>query len=147
MVLLIKISSKGPVIYTQERIGIGGKPFLCYKFRTMHHNEPREDRPSMGTSNKDKRITWIGRILRATNLDELPQFINVLKGEMSVAGPRPHMVEEDEAISSLLRKYKIRRFMNLVFSLTDILMPICLLCIKQTNKKSNLYISSSILKY
>lgn len=110
--ILIKTSSRGPVVFKQRRIGADGEPFMCYKFRTMRLNEPHPDGVIPLTREKDKRITWVGKILRATNLDELPQFINVIKGEMSVAGPRPHMVEEDEAISGLLRSYKIRRFVK-----------------------------------
>jgi putative colanic acid biosynthesis UDP-glucose lipid carrier transferase len=112
IVILIKTNSKGPTVFKQKRIGKNGEVFDCLKFRTMRLNESCVHGRGQITQVGDKRITWIGRILRATNLDELPQFINVIKGEMSVAGPRPHMVEEDEAISKLLDKYKIRRFVK-----------------------------------
>jgi len=108
----IKMSSRGPIVFKQRRIGASGEPFLCYKFRTMRVTQPMPGGVAAITRKEDKRITWIGKFLRASNLDELPQFINVLKGDMSVVGPRPHMVEEDEDISKLLRRYKIRRFVK-----------------------------------
>ena len=87
--LLIKIDSRGPVIFKQQRVGLGGEPFQFYKFRSMV-----EDAASRGpyyTSSKDPRITRMGRFLRKTSLDELPQLFNVLKGEMSIVGPRPDL--------------------------------------------------------
>ncbi len=87
LAVLVKMSSKGPIFFLQERIGIHGKPFFIIKFRTMF-----TDAEKMGpalSKNNDPRITKTGRILRKTRLDELPQFWNVLKGDMSVVGPRP----------------------------------------------------------
>ncbi len=110
--VLVKLSSKGPVVFTQRRIGMGGQPFDCYKFRSMRCQAEEAGDLGRITQDRDTRITWIGKVLRVTNLDELPQFLNVLKGEMSVVGPRPHMVVEDEKISTLLVKYKIRRFVK-----------------------------------
>ncbi len=110
--ILIKTNSKGPAVIRQKRIGQNGEPFNCYKFRTMRLNEDSAHGTVQITQVGDKRVTWIGRVLRKTDLDELPQLINVLLGEMSVAGPRPHMVEEDEKISTLLDKYRIRRFVK-----------------------------------
>lgn len=86
--LLIKTISKGPVIYHQERIGQNGKPFILHKYRTMVANAEAMTGPVWAGA-KDPRITRIGRILRKTRLDEIPQFLNVLKGEMSLVGPRP----------------------------------------------------------
>lgn len=83
----IKLDSPGPVIFAQQRIGQGGRPFTVYKFRTMHLNaNPYDVKP---LTDQDERITRVGRWLRRTSLDEWPQFINVLKGEMSMVGPRP----------------------------------------------------------
>jgi len=91
---------------------MGGQPFDCFKFRSMQtHGVESEDFGKI-TQERDPRITWIGNLLRVTNLDELPQFMNVIKGEMSIIGPRPHMVVEDKKISTLLVKYKIRRFVR-----------------------------------
>lgn len=87
--ILIKRQSPGPVLFRQVRIGRGGRPFVMYKFRTMHHHMSG-DEPSPDSAS-DPRITQIGRWLRRYSLDELPQFFNVLKGEMSVVGPRPEM--------------------------------------------------------
>jgi undecaprenyl-phosphate galactose phosphotransferase len=105
--LLIKINSKGPAIFSQKRIGKNGKPFRCYKFRTMYHDAEARLAELLGKSSKtrkewnhhwklnnDPRITTIGKFLRQTSLDELPQIFNVLKGEMSLVGPRPVTISE-----------------------------------------------------
>lgn len=110
--LLIKLSSRGPVVIRQDRIGIDGIRFMCMKFRTMVSDKSAEKGYSHLTSKDDHRITLIGKILRKTNLDELPQFINVLRGYMSVVGPRPHMVSEDQEIADKIDKYRIRRFVK-----------------------------------
>lgn len=86
--LLIKLTSAGPVLFTQERVGLNGKPFRMLKFRTMRQ-DPAFDSSSHWTSRDDPYVTALGRWLRRSNLDELPQFLNVLKGDMSVVGPRP----------------------------------------------------------
>ena len=109
---IIKLTSKGPSIIMQDRVGIDGISFQCMKFRTMVSNKAAEKGFSHLTLKDDKRITWIGNILRKTNLDELPQFINVLMGNMSVIGPRPHMVSEDKEIAEKIEKYRIRRFVK-----------------------------------
>jgi undecaprenyl phosphate N,N'-diacetylbacillosamine 1-phosphate transferase len=92
----VKISSPGPVLFRQERLGKGGVPFVLYKFRTMRHKAPvmRNDDGSTFVGSKDPRLTAVGRFLRETTLDEIPQLVNVLKGEMSVVGPRPDMAEQ-----------------------------------------------------
>lgn len=87
--LLIKLDSRGPVFFRQERIGRGFRPFLIYKFRTMVQDAPRKGGPI--TFGEDSRITRVGRFLRKTKIDEIPQLINVLKGEMSFVGPRPEV--------------------------------------------------------
>lgn len=105
--LLIRLSSAGPVFYVQQRVGKDYKPFGCIKFRTMINNadevleymiatspELRQEFEENFKLKKDPRITWIGRFLRLTSLDEFPQFWNVLKGDMSVVGPRPLIPEE-----------------------------------------------------
>ena len=93
--LFIKLSSRGPILYKQKRTGQKGQEFTCYKFRTMHQlNLRRIDGKPVVTQKGDKRIFWFGSFLRCTNLDELPQVINVLKGDMSLIGPRPYPVEE-----------------------------------------------------
>ncbi len=100
------------MIIRQDRIGADGTRFQCMKFRTMVSDKSAEKGYSHLTSKDDDRITLIGRILRKTNLDELPQFINVLMGYMSVVGPRPHMVSEEQAIADKINKYRIRRFVK-----------------------------------
>lgn len=87
LAILIKLSSKGPVFFKQQRIGLHGRPFDIYKFRSMYTNAEK-DGPQLSSSS-DPRITSIGKFMRKTRLDELPQFFNVLKGEMSLVGPRP----------------------------------------------------------
>jgi putative colanic acid biosynthesis UDP-glucose lipid carrier transferase len=103
----VKCSSPGPVFFRQSRKGMNGEVFSIYKFRTMYQGA---DRPGTVTqaSRNDARITRLGRFLRSTSLDELPQFINVLKGEMSVVGPRPHAVEHDEYYKNLVQDYMYR---------------------------------------
>ena len=114
--VLIKISSRGPVIFKQKRIGINSEEFFCYKFRTMVLDGNKQNSAVNGfgeiTNEEDGRITWIGKLLRKTNLDELPQFINVFLGNMSVVGPRPHMLGEDLEIRKKVPKYRIRQFVK-----------------------------------
>jgi len=107
IMLLVKLSSKGPVFFKQQRTGLGNTSFWCYKFRTMKVNT-NSDR-TQATKN-DKRITRIGSFLRKSNLDELPQIFNVLKGEMSIVGPRPHMLKHTEEYSAQIDNYLVRHF-------------------------------------
>ncbi len=107
--LFIKISSKGPVIFKQKRTGLYGKVFYCYKFRTMRLNENADTHQAV---KDDPRTTKAGSFLRRTNLDEFPQFINVLLGDMSVVGPRPHMLKHTEQYSRLIDKYMIRHLVK-----------------------------------
>jgi len=104
--VLIKASSPGPVFFRQPRLGLNGRPFLVYKFRSMKVHEEK-DKVTQATQN-DPRVTKIGAFLRRTSLDELPQFINVLKGEMSVVGPRPHALQHNEIYKDLLELYMLR---------------------------------------
>jgi len=105
--VLIKFNSKGPVFFVQERFGVRNKKFNCYKFRTLTYLEKSEDK-FKPVVDKDPRVTSIGRILRKTNIDELPQFINVLKGDMSVVGPRPHAVMFDVEYEKIFEEIKLR---------------------------------------
>lgn len=107
--ILVKFSSKGPVFFKQKRSGEGNREFLCYKFRTMYVNKEADTRQA---TKDDPRITRVGRILRKTNLDELPQFINVLLGEMSVVGPRPHMLKHTEEYSKIVNSFMVRHFVK-----------------------------------
>ena len=97
----ISLDSKGSPIFRQTRIGRGGVPFVCYKFRTMTKDAPHAKTKAQ-LENKDRYITRVGRFLRITSLDELPQLINVLNGSMSIVGPRPVIKEDSELIE--LRK-------------------------------------------
>jgi putative colanic acid biosysnthesis UDP-glucose lipid carrier transferase len=103
--LLIKLDSRGPVFFIQRRVGRGGRSFLCYKFRTMVVNE---DANKIQCIENDVRVTRIGEFLRKSSLDELPQFLNVLMGDMSIVGPRPHMHADCNRFSSLIPNYKFR---------------------------------------
>lgn len=106
---IIKLTSKGPVLFKQERTGLKGEDFTCYKFRSMSKNK---DADNIQATKNDSRITRIGTFLRKTSLDEMPQFINVLKGDMSVVGPRPHMKKHTEEYSSLIEKYMFRHMVK-----------------------------------
>jgi len=103
--LLIKTDSKGPVFFRQKRIGQGGKSFMCIKFRTMILNTEADE---MQVEKNDPRITGIGKFLRKINIDELPQFFNVLAGHMSVVGPRPHMIADCIRFSFVISSYSFR---------------------------------------
>lgn len=93
--LVVALSSRGGILFRQVRIGRGGRPFTCYKFRTMVREAPH-DRPSAAFPDAARYVTPIGRFLRRTSLDELPQLWNVLRGDMSLVGPRPLIGEEQE---------------------------------------------------
>jgi len=105
LALLIKLDSRGPVFFRQKRVGFLGKAFWCYKFRTMRLNDHADTRRA---SRNDPRVTRVGWFLRNTCLDELPQFINVLLGHMSVVGPRPHMLKDSKEFSDLVSNYAFR---------------------------------------
>ena len=107
--ILIKLSSSGPIIFKQARTGIYGKNFNCYKFRSMKINENANEKQA---EIDDPRTTKIGQFLRHFNLDEIPQFYNVLKGDMSVVGPRPHMLKHTELYSSFIDKYMVRHLIK-----------------------------------
>lgn len=105
MAILIKLNSRGPVFFIQRRVGRGLRSFRCIKFRTMVLNCEAD---KCSASNNDQRITSIGKFLRKTSLDELPQFINVLLGDMSIVGPRPHMYADCNRFSEYIQDYKFR---------------------------------------
>ncbi|CAN5138493.1 undecaprenyl-phosphate glucose phosphotransferase [soil metagenome] len=102
---LIKIDSQGPIFFRQKRSGKGNNHFWCWKFRTMHINDECEVRQA---TKDDPRITRVGFILRKTSIDELPQFFNVLIGDMSIVGPRPHPLKLNEKFSPVIEKFMIR---------------------------------------
>lgn len=105
LAILIKLDSKGPVFFVQTRIGFLGIPFRCYKLRTMVVNQDADSRQA---SYNDARITRLGHYLRLTSLDELPQFLNVFIGNMSIVGPRPFMKKDDQAFSIVISNYPLR---------------------------------------
>jgi putative colanic acid biosynthesis UDP-glucose lipid carrier transferase len=105
LAVLIRLDSRGSIFFRQERTGLNNRTFYCYKFRTMRNTK---DAHELQATSGDRRITKIGRFLRKTSLDEMPQFWNVLKGEMSVVGPRPHMLSHTEEFSNRIQKYMSR---------------------------------------
>lgn len=107
--ILIKLSSPGPILFRQKRTGLYGREFDCYKFRTMKVNKEAD---LLQAVKNDPRTTKIGSFLRRTNLDEVPQFLNVLFGDMSVVGPRPHMLKHTELYSRLIDKYMVRHLVK-----------------------------------
>jgi putative colanic acid biosynthesis UDP-glucose lipid carrier transferase len=107
--LLIKLESPGPIFFVQLRSGKNNRPFRCYKFRSMGINRNME---AMQATRNDKRVTRIGKIIRKTSLDEFPQFLNVLKGEMSIVGPRPHMLKHTKDFATQADDYMIRQYLK-----------------------------------
>lgn len=107
--LLIKLSSPGPILFKQKRTGLYGRDFECFKFRTMRVNAEAD---TMQAVKDDPRKTRIGNFLRKSNLDEFPQFVNVFLGDMSVVGPRPHMLKHTEQYSALIDKYMVRHLVK-----------------------------------
>ena len=103
----IKLTSRGPVLFTQKRYGFNNNEFTVLKFRTMH-DAPEADGTVTQASRNDSRITPVGRFLRRTSLDELPQLINVIRGEMSLVGPRPHAVAHNEEYAAVINEYLSR---------------------------------------
>ena len=104
--LLIKLDSRGPVFFLQKRNGFNGKTFDIFKFRTMH---VLEDGPEVKQATRDDpRVTRIGRWLRRSSIDELPQLFNVIKGEMSLVGPRPHATSHNSEYEKLIANYAFR---------------------------------------
>ena len=107
--IIIKIQSPGPILFKQVRTGLDGKEFKCYKFRSMHVNK---DADRVQATKNDPRKYPFGNFMRKANIDELPQFFNVLQGRMSVVGPRPHMLAHTEQYSQLIDKYMVRHFVK-----------------------------------
>ena len=109
LAILIKLESKGPVFFIQMRTGRNNTHFKCYKFRSMRVNTDADKKQA---TRDDHRITKIGAFMRKTSLDELPQFFNVLIGNMSIVGPRPHMLSHTEEYSQLTEKFKARHILR-----------------------------------
>ena len=107
--IITKITMPGPVFFRQKRNGLNGKEFYCLKFRSMKVNAQAD---TLQATKDDPRKTKWGDIMRKTNIDELPQFINVLLGDMSIVGPRPHMLKHTEEYSQLIDKYMVRHFVR-----------------------------------
>ena len=109
VIIAIKLSSPGPILFRQKRTGYRGNEFMCLKFRTMKVNA---DADTKQATKDDPRKTKVGDFLRRTSIDELPQFLNVLVGDMSVVGPRPHMVKHTEEYRNLIDKYMVRHMIK-----------------------------------
>lgn len=107
--LCIRLQSRGPIFFSQVRTGINGKDFKCYKFRSMHVNDEAD---TLQASENDPRKFPFGDFMRKANIDELPQFFNVLKGDMSIVGPRPHMLMHTEMYRELIDTYMVRHFVK-----------------------------------
>lgn len=107
--IIIKCSSRGPIFFKQKRTGIRGQEFYCYKFRSMRMNKQAN---TLQATEGDPRVTKIGAFMRKTSIDELPQFINVFRNDMSVVGPRPHMLQHTELYSSIIDKFMVRHLVK-----------------------------------
>ena len=114
MAIIIKLESPGPVFFLQDRWGKNGKKFKCYKFRSMRTDlKPEGEKEEFKQAEKtDKRITKVGAFIRKTSIDELPQFINILLGDMSVVGPRPHAHEHNLLTKDSVDKYMMRHWVK-----------------------------------
>lgn len=108
LALIIKLESKGPIFFRQGRPGLDEREFFCYKFRSMKVNKTTEKE----ASKNDPRVTKIGKFMRKTSIDELPQFLNVLIGEMSVVGPRPHLWSQNKTYGFKIKKYMVRHYVK-----------------------------------
>ena len=106
--IIIKLESKGPVFFKQGRPGLDEKEFFCYKFRSMKLNKTTESE----ASKNDPRVTRTGRFIRKTSIDELPQFLNVLIGDMSVVGPRPHLWSQNKSYANKINRYMVRHYVK-----------------------------------
>src|SRR5690606_38534252 len=110
--LWIKLDSSGPVFFFQQRAGLDGRPFRIFKFRTMVHRSPDQidqHKEQVISAGGDSRITRAGRFIRATSIDELPQLLNILKGDMSVVGPRPVLMEQKEVVPpGYMKRFEVR---------------------------------------
>lgn len=109
LAIIIKLTSRGPILFVQERSGLRNRSFQVIKFRTMYLNDDAHHKQA---HKYDERITPIGKLLRRSNLDELPQFINVFLGQMSVIGPRPHMLKHTEEYSKIIDKFMVRHLVK-----------------------------------
>lgn len=131
--IMIKLTSKGPILYKGMRVGLRGKPFICYKFRTMCEKADDQLKNLLDEDLKlkeewnlyhklkhDPRLTLIGKFLRKTSLDELPQFWNILKGELSVVGPRPHIESQTQQIDNRDLRNKYLKILSIKPGLTGI---------------------------
>jgi Undecaprenyl-phosphate glucose phosphotransferase len=107
--ILIKLSSKGPILFKQVRSGVDNEEFICYKFRSMTQSDNADSKQA---TKGDARITKMGAFLRKSSLDEFPQFMNVFMGNMSIVGPRPHMLVHTEEYSTLINKYMVRQLVK-----------------------------------
>lgn len=108
LAIIIKLESKGPVFFKQGRPGIEEKEFFCYKFRSMKMNKTTERE----ASKNDPRVTRVGKFMRKTSVDEMPQFLNVLLGDMSVVGPRPHLWSQNKVYGNKIKKYMMRHYVK-----------------------------------
>lgn len=107
--ILILLDSRGPVFFTQLRTGLTDNPFFCYKFRTMRVNNESDSKQA---TKDDSRVTRLGSFLRKTSIDEFPQFFNVFRGEMSLVGPRPHMLKHTSEYAKIVEHYMIRQMLK-----------------------------------
>ena len=106
--IAIKLTSKGPILFQQNRCGLDGKIFNCYKFRSMYISAGDRSTSLKQATKNDPRVTTVGRFLRRWSLDELPQLLNVIQGDMSLVGPRPHALEHDQIYRELITGYTQR---------------------------------------
>ncbi|MDX9749538.1 MAG: exopolysaccharide biosynthesis polyprenyl glycosylphosphotransferase [Flavobacteriales bacterium] len=109
LAIMVKLSGRGPVFFKQSRLGRDNKPFTCWKFRSMRMNGDADSRQA---TRNDPRVTRVGAFLRKSNLDEMPQFFNVLLGQMSVVGPRPHPLKLNDQYRDIIDKYMVRHFVR-----------------------------------